>query len=248
MTQHLCAHRNGHAQPIDKARGGDPSLARVVARTTGETRRMPTGERRRFRSTLQNFPISLLGGDTDKRIATRGLRVLGMMVLACCALFPAANAQQQPSSESDKLTSLIGKPAPPFLVKTLDGKEVSLSDYKGRTLIVNFWATWCGNCKLEMPWMAQLREQYAPQGFEVLGIVTDGASDDKVRQVAEKYGVKYPILRCNHKTAQAYGGLPDLPESFFIDRHGRVDAEMAGADSKGEIEANIHTALEGRGR
>jgi hypothetical protein len=63
-----------------------------------------------------------------------------------------------------------------------------------------------------MPWLAELREKYASQGFEVLGIVTDGASGDKVKQIVAKYGVKYPILRCTHKTAQAYGGLPYLPK------------------------------------
>jgi cytochrome c biogenesis protein CcmG/thiol:disulfide interchange protein DsbE len=217
---------------------------KLVARTAGETPRMPIGESRRFRSTLQNLPISLLGGYTDKRIVTRGLRVLVVMVLACCALFPAANAQQQPSSESDKLTSLIGQPAPFFLVKTLDGKEVFLSDFKGKTLIVNFWATWCGNCKVEMPWLAELREKYRSRGVEVLGILTDSASAAKVAAITQKYGVKYPILMCNHKTAQAYGGIPDLPESFFIDRQGRIVAEMNGADSAHELEENIRKSLE----
>jgi thiol-disulfide isomerase/thioredoxin len=126
---------------------------------------------------------------------------------------------------------------------TLDGKEVSLADYKGKTLIVNFWATWCGACRLEMPWLAQLREQYAPQGFEIVGIVTDGATEEKVRQIEEKYGVKYPVLRCNHKTAQAYGGLPELPESFYIDKHGKVMLAETAADSKEEIEANIRKLL-----
>ncbi len=91
---------------------------------------------------------------------------------------------------------------------TLDGKQVSLTDYRGKAVLVNFWATWCGNCKLEMPWLAQLREQYKARGFEVLGIVTDGATNDKITQIADRDGVSYPILRCNHKTAQAYGGLP----------------------------------------
>ena len=126
---------------------------------------------------------------------------------------------------------------------TLDGKIISAADYKGKVLIVNFWATWCGACKLEMPWLAQLREQYAPRGFEVLGIVTDGASDKRIKQVTERYGVKYPILHCNHAAAQAYGGLDELPASFFIDRRGKVVAEMAGADSKQEIEAEIQKTL-----
>lgn len=147
------------------------------------------------------------------------------------------------AQEPINATRLIGHLAPAFIVTSLNGKQISLADFKGKVLIVNFWATWCGACKLEMPRLAQLRDQYAKQGFEVLGIVIDSASDDKVIQIAEKYGVMYPILRCNHATAQAYGGLPDLPESFVIDRRGKVVAEMSGADSKEQTDANIQKAL-----
>jgi thiol-disulfide isomerase/thioredoxin len=182
----------------------------------------------------------------ESRCLIRGLRLLGRMGLACCALLPGTEAQQQSSSEPLELALLLGKPAPPFVVTTLAGKQVSLADYKGKTLIVNFWATWCGACKLEMPWLAQLREQYAPQGFEVLGIVTDNAPTEKIAALTQKYIVKYPIFMCNHKTAQAYGGLPDLPESFFIDRHGRIIAEITAVDSKEELEEDIQRALRAR--
>ena len=139
--------------------------------------------------------------------------------------------------------ALVNKSAPPFVVMTLDGKRVSLADYRGKALLVNFWATWCGACKLEMPWLAQLREQYASRGFEIIGIVTDGATEEKVRQIADKYGVKYPVMRCNHQTAQAYGGLPELPESFYIDKNGKIVLASSDASSKDEIEANIRKLL-----
>ena len=144
---------------------------------------------------------------------------------------------------ASRLRSLVGHPAPGFAVTTLSGKPVSLLDYRGKAVLVNFWATWCGNCRLEIPWLAELREQYAPQGFEVLGILTNNAPHEKIAAIVRKDGVKYPILMCNHRTAQAYGGLPELPESFFIDRHGRVIAEMTGADSEAAIEAHIRKAL-----
>jgi glutathione peroxidase-family protein len=139
--------------------------------------------------------------------------------------------------------SLVGKMAPSFAVTTLEGKPVSLANYRGKAVLINFWATWCANCKLEMPWLAQLREKYKEQGFEVLGILTNNATPEKIERVKVKYSVKYPILMCNHATAQVYGGLPDLPESFFIDRKGRVVAVMDGADSEEQIEANIRKAL-----
>ncbi|MEI9977684.1 MAG: TlpA disulfide reductase family protein [Edaphobacter sp.] len=155
----------------------------------------------------------------------------------------STSAVQSDVTPMARAAGLLGKPAPGFVVMTLDGKEVSLADYKGKALIVNFWATWCAACRLEMPWLVQLREQYASHGLEIVGIVTDGATEEKVRQIADRYGVKYPILRCNHKTTQAYGGLPYLPESFYIDKAGKVVLASADAGSKDEIEANIRKLL-----
>ncbi len=168
--------------------------------------------------------------------------------LAIPGLAQFATAAQPSSSattarEHSGASMLLGKTAPQFVTTTLEGKRVSLASYKGKVLIVNFWATWCGNCKLEMPWLAQLRDKYTSQGFEVLGILTDEASSEKIASLQRKYGVHYPILFCNHATAQAYGGLPDLPESFFIGREGKIVKVMEGADSEQEIEFNIRKAL-----
>jgi thiol-disulfide isomerase/thioredoxin len=138
---------------------------------------------------------------------------------------------------------LLGKAAPLFTVKSFAGKEVSLADFKGKAVVVNFWATWCEACRQEMPWLAELREKYAAQGFEVLGIVTDRASSAKIASAVRSYGVNYPILFCNHATAQAFGGLPELPVSFFIDSHGKIVATMTGANSKQEIEARVREIL-----
>jgi predicted amidohydrolase YtcJ/peroxiredoxin len=151
--------------------------------------------------------------------------------------------QADQSQQEKEAVNLVGSVAPPFTVSTLDDKPVSLADYRGRALLINFWATWCEPCRQEMPWLAELREQYASRGFEVLGILTDNAPGEKVAALLAKDGVEYPILMCNHKTAQDYGGLPELPKSFFINSDGVVVAEMSGADSKAEIEANIRRAL-----
>jgi thiol-disulfide isomerase/thioredoxin len=169
--------------------------------------------------------------------------LLILMIGSMPTLNPQAAARLSETSPQVNAASLLGKQAPDFVVSTFEGRQVSLHEYRGRAVLVNFWATWCGNCKLEMPWLAQLREQYRGEGFEVLGIVTDDAPPARIASITQRYGVKYPILMCNHKTAQAYGRLPDLPESFFIDRSGRIVAEMDGADSKEQIDANIRKAL-----
>lgn len=174
--------------------------------------------------------------NSGRRFVSRSIRWMALFV---AGLSGAAAAAQKPAGASH----LIGHAAPAFTVTALDGRQVSLAGYKGKAVLVNFWATWCGNCKLEMPWLAQLREQYGAQGFEVLGILTNNASPEKIDAIKRKYGVKYPILMCNHKTAQAYSGLADLPESFFIDRRGKIVAVIDGADSKEQIETNILTVL-----
>ncbi len=185
------------------------------------------------------IPRTFLGGSFE----TWGIRALELVLILFCVAGAFWLNAQPSSTRPGNRKPLVGKLAPDFSVSTLDGKVVSLHDYRGKAVVVNFWATWCGACKEEMPWLAQLREQYASHGFEVLGIVTDGASDEKVRRVADKFGVKYPILHCNHKTAQAYGGLPYLPQSFYIAKDGKLLIASADAGSKDEIEADIRKTL-----
>lgn len=134
---------------------------------------------------------------------------------------------------------LKGKPAPAFTLVNLDGKKVSLSDYKGRPVIVNFWATWCAPCKLEMPWFEEFRQKYHGQGFEILGIAEDDAPKDEIEKTAKRINVDYPILLTDGKVAPAYGGVEELPTSFYVNRQGVVEVETVGLASKDEVEANI---------
>ena len=157
-------------------------------------------------------------------------------------LTPGATDQgDQPDSEEPRLQ---GKAAPAFSLITLDGKKVSLSDYKGRAVLVNFWATWCGPCKVEMPWFEEFEKQYAGQGFEILGLADDvDAGKDAIAKVAHKTGVTYPILMTDGKVQKAYGGVDVLPMSFYVDRNGVVVEQTAGLGSKDEIEAHIKKAI-----
>jgi thiol-disulfide isomerase/thioredoxin len=156
-----------------------------------------------------------------------------------------AAGHEQSGPESDGLAPLMrGKHAPAFSLTSLDGKKVSLADYKGRPVLVNFWATWCGPCKVEMPWFEEFRKQYAPQGFEILGLADDvDAGKDTITKVAQKTGVTYPILLTDGKVQTAYGGLDVLPMSFYVDRNGVVVEQTAGLGSKDEIEANIKKTI-----
>ena len=158
-------------------------------------------------------------------------------------LTPAQPGHDDEASQEDEGKRLEGKAAPGFTLKDLDGKKVSLADYKGRPVLVNFWATWCAPCKLEMPWFEQFRQQYKGQGFEILGIAEDDASKDEIEKSVKKIGVSYPILLTDGKVAPKYGGVDYLPMSFFIDRNGVVVEETAGLASKDEIEAKIKKTI-----
>jgi peroxiredoxin len=139
----------------------------------------------------------------------------------------------------------IGKstPAPDFTLPTLDGKSVTLSDLRGKAVLLNFWATWCGPCKIETPWLVDLQNQYGPQGLQVIGV--EAGDDDKkeIEQFAKDMGMNYPILLGKESVGDAYGGVPALPETFFIGRDGKIVDKIMGLESKSEIEGAIKRAL-----
>jgi thiol-disulfide isomerase/thioredoxin len=158
------------------------------------------------------------------------------------------------SSGMPKMVSpLNGKPAPVFTLEDLSGKKVSLTNYKGKAVLINFWANWCAPCRIETPWIIELRNQYAGQGFEVLGVSTDDLDSDNVKTLSSekkeiaafvaKMHMPYPILLAGDQLDHPYGGLDVLPESFFVDRTGKVVAVQFGLTSKDDIEGNIKKAL-----
>ena len=140
--------------------------------------------------------------------------------------------------------NLLQKPAPTFALTSTDGKKLSLADYKGRPVIVNFWATWCGPCKLEMPWFQEFSQKYKSQGLVVLGLDQDeDGTPTSVANAAKHIGVSYPILMPDEKVAKAYGGVEYLPETFYLDKSGKVVGVTAGAPSKDQMEAQIQKAI-----
>ncbi len=160
---------------------------------------------------------------------------------------PGDKSSGSQTAGSDTLPQLRGKVAPAFTLVTLEGKKISLADYKGRPVLVNFWATWCAPCKLEMPWFEEFRAKYKAQGFEVLGIAEDDAGKDEISKAAKKLGATYPILMTDGKVAPAYGGIDYLPMSFYVDSKGVIVEQTAGLASKDEVEANIKKTIAATG-
>jgi thiol-disulfide isomerase/thioredoxin len=157
-----------------------------------------------------------------------------------------ADADGAAASQLPEADAMRGKVAPAFTLTTLEGKKVSLSDYKGRPVLVNFWATWCGPCKVEMPWFEEFNKQYSAQGLVILGLADDvDAGKETIAKVAQKTGVTYPILLTDGKVQKSYApeGMEYLPMSFYVDRNGVVVEETAGLGSKDQIEAHIKKAI-----
>jgi thiol-disulfide isomerase/thioredoxin len=137
-------------------------------------------------------------------------------------------------------------PAPDFSLVSLDGKTMHLSDFRGKAVLLNFWATWCGPCKIEMPWFVDFQKQYGSQGLQIVGIAMDDASKEDIEKFAKDLSVNYPILIGKEAVGDQYGGVPALPESFVIGRDGKIMDKIIGLRGKPEIEDAIKKALNTR--
>jgi thiol-disulfide isomerase/thioredoxin len=133
--------------------------------------------------------------------------------------------------------------APDFALESLDGKTMRLSDFRGKAVLLNFWATWCGPCKIEMPWFVELQKQYGADGFQIVGVAMDDASKEDISKFAKEMGVNYPILIGKEAVGDQYGGVPALPESFLIARDGKIMDKIIGLRGKSEIEDAIKKAI-----
>lgn len=166
-------------------------------------------------------------------------------------LIPNTNSNktvQQDLASDEGLPKLRGKKAPAFTLRSIQGKKVSLADYKGKAVLINFWATWCAPCKIEIPWLVAFHDQYADQGFQILGVSEDDSTVSRadLEGFKKKLHMNYPILRGSDAVARRYGGVDFLPTSFYVGRNGKVVAETAGLVGKDEMEANIKKALEAK--
>jgi peroxiredoxin len=169
--------------------------------------------------------------------------VLVAMVVTVMLVFGFQAAHRNSGRTPDSGLNLKGQAAPDFTLQSLDGKTVHLSDFRGKGVLLNFWATWCQPCKIEMPWFAELQKQYGPQGLQIVGIAMDDASPDDIGKFAHDLGVNYPILLGKEAVGDAYGGVQFLPATFYIGRDGKVLDKVFGLKGRGEIEDNVKKAL-----
>ena len=146
-----------------------------------------------------------------------------------------------------------GKPAPDFTLKDLDGKNVELSQYRGKVVLVNFWATWCDPCRVEIPWLIEMQQKYSAKGFTVLGIAMDEDGKSVVAPFVEKEQfeidgggkslMNYPIVIGNEDVVDKFGGLFGYPTSVLISRDGKQIKRITGIISYDEIAKAIESQL-----
>ena len=136
-----------------------------------------------------------------------------------------------------------GHPAPPFVLKQADGKSIGLTSYRGKVILLNFWATWCAPCRVEMPWFEEFSKKYQDRGFAVIGISLDDGGWKTVQPVIGKLKITYPIALGDSKVTMSYGMGDLLPVSFLIDRTGKVRLVKEGFGHKDEFESTIEKLL-----
>jgi cytochrome c biogenesis protein CcmG, thiol:disulfide interchange protein DsbE len=141
--------------------------------------------------------------------------------------------------------SLVNKKAPELTRKDMSGNELSLRGLRGKVVLLNFWATWCAPCQLEMPTFVKWQQQYAVQGLQVVGISMDDEAAP-ARRIATKLKVNYPVAMGDAELGTRYGGVLGLPLTYLIDRNGVVRSRFEGETDPGKIEKQIKLLLQQR--
>ena len=136
------------------------------------------------------------------------------------------------------------KAAANFSLPDSNGVQVALADYKGKVVLLNFWATWCGPCKIEIPWFIEFNKTYKDRGFTVLGVSLDDDGWKSVKPYLTEKKMDYPVMVGNDQVSQSYGGIDSLPTTFIIDQDGRIAFVHMGLVGKDTYEKEIRSLLD----
>jgi thiol-disulfide isomerase/thioredoxin len=183
-----------------------------------------------------------------------GIIIVTVAVLIGLTIYAdrATRVSAKPGSIAVAAADSSVKPAPDIHLKDLDDKEVSLADYKGKVVLINFWATWCDPCRVEIPWLIDMQAKYASRGFTVVGIAMDDEGKSVVAPFIAKerfdvdgkqLPIAYPILLGNDDASDKFGGILGYPTSFLISRDGKQVMKFQGLKSYDEIAQAIESQL-----
>jgi len=151
----------------------------------------------------------------------------GFLVWTACSNIPEAGFGPRSVKAAVK-PDKDRKTAPEFVLKDSNGQTVHLTDYKGKVVLLDFWATWCGPCKVEIPWFIEFEQQFKDRGFAVLGVSMDEDGWDAVKPYIDDHKINYRVMLGNEQVSDIYGGLDSLPTTLLIDRQGKIASVHIG--------------------
>lgn len=179
--------------------------------------------------------------------------ILALVLLAAVGVYFADKATRIHTSAAPRAVKFgAGDPAPEIKAKDLEDQDVSLDDYKGKVVLVNFWATWCEPCQVEIPWLIEMQQKYSSKGFTVLGVDVDDEGNnvvsaytakDRFNVNGQQLAINYPILRGDDAVADKFGGLLGYPTSFLVSRDGKIVKKTQGLIDYEEITKAIEAQL-----
>ena len=162
-----------------------------------------------------------------------------VLILAAIGGFYALRRSHGSRSQPGKTGAL----APDLTLPQIDGAQLQLSSYRGKVVLLDFWATWCVPCREETPHFVELQQKYGALGLQIIGVSLDD-SPDPVREFYQQFHMNYPVVMGTAAAAESYGGVLGLPIAFLIDRQGRIYAKHIGATDVAVFERDITTLLE----
>ncbi|HEY3740226.1 MAG TPA: TlpA disulfide reductase family protein [Bryobacteraceae bacterium] len=164
----------------------------------------------------------------------KNFAILALIVMTLSAAEPNVRAPIQPVKNR--------KPAPAIALEDSAGKTAKLTDYRGKIVLLDFWATWCHGCKEEIPWFSEFARKYGGQGLVVMGVSLDDDGWKVVKPFLATTNIPYRIVLGDTPTAKRYG-IEAMPDTYLIDREGRIAASYTGLVDKDNVEANIRAML-----
>ena len=173
----------------------------------------------------------------------RKLKTGILLLISTAAIFYSCSTGPSQEAEAASKSSSDRKPAPDFTLKDANGSQVKLSDYRGKVVLLNFWATWCGPCKIEILWFIDFQQQYKDKGFEVLGVAMDDDGWTAVKPYITERKVNYRVLLGDDSVATLFGGIDSLPTTFVLDRAGKISKVHVGLVAKDDYLKEIQALL-----
>ena len=145
--------------------------------------------------------------------------------------------------QAEESKDLVNQVAPAWTLKNLEGKPVSFAEFKGKVVVIDFWATWCGPCRTEIPGYIELQKKYGKDGLVVIGMSIDSIAAKEVAKFVKKNGMNYTVLMADDAVVAAFGNFTMIPTTFLINRDGRIIHQKSGMWDHAEYEALVKKAL-----